>query len=234
MATVNLLATSEYVNGGWVQAGTATAYTSVQVVNSSDGYVSYFKVGNKASETQYDLIYEVDNTPADTGTINSVTQYGIMGRSTTGCGTFIFRHDIGGTTYNSGSAQNFPAAWNTLNSGAVTPGTGSWTKSVIDAARFGVRNRADGTDSGTRSGLVTYLYVTVDYNVAASGMEFVITYALPFLGVLSSLPTLRRVVQASLGSPTRLVRYGREELERVAEAIRAAQRGYAFLGLQGA
>lgn len=223
MATVNLFATSEYINGGWTKVG---ALGSVDTINSNDNATSYFSVANGPGSTQYDLGYEVDNMPSNTVSINSVSQTGVFGRSGTGPGTVRFRHDISGTLYNSGATgQTFPASWNTLTTGTFSPGTGSWTKSVIDAARFGVRNQADGAN--VRNGYVSYLYVTVDY--VPGGMFVILHSLLPFIGVMTLPSTVSGLVQYALGSPKRIIEYGRKELEDVQTELRAFQRGYAFM-----
>lgn len=216
MPVVNLAAIAgTFVTDYWEIIG---GLTPLNTINSDDGSTSYYR--NLDWNPNSYLLFSYQDLPGDVVSINSLTQYATLGRILNGSGVggvYRWIHRYGGIDYPVGSAA-FPPSWTSHNAAITFGGGGGWTIEKVNNSLFGIYYN-DATYLDSSYYLETYHKVSVDY--VASGM-FVITFIIPLLGIVSS--SFDRLMRQLLPR----VRYTREELERIRQDIRNAQRGYSF------
>lgn len=218
MPVVNLAATVLDTTNQWVKVG---SLTPVDTINSDDAGTSYYSVLDFYTLEGLQFYYQ--DLPADAVSVNSLTQYATLGRYLPGVGVggqYNWLHKYGGVDYFVGLA-NFPPSW-TQHSAVITfGGGGGWTVEKVNNSIFGIRYTDPSAYGayGDAAYLETYHMVSVDY--VASGM-FVVTFIIPLLGIISA--SFDKLMRQLLPR----VRYTREELERIRQDIRNAQRGYSF------
>jgi len=213
MPVVNLAATGLIVPDQWILAG---SYGYLDAINLDDGGTGYYY-----NEDWYEfskLLFSYQDLPGDAVGVNSLTQYATLGRSASGgVSSWNWTHRYSSVDYFVGSAA-FPPSWTSYNA-AITFGGGSgWTVEKVNNSLFGIRYQ-EAIDHDGRRYYISYHMVNVDY--IASGM-FVITFIIPFLGIIST--SFDRLMRQLLPQ----VRYTREELERIRQDIKNSQRGYSF------
>lgn len=209
MAILIALATASYELTDFTKVG---GLSDINTVNLDDAAAGYYTGNNDHVDAL--MLWDTTNLSGDAVSINSLYQGGKFGRSASGAGNFVFIHNIAGVTYNSVGVVNvpYPANWNEKLSATFDPGSGgSWTPSLYNGARFGIRGQGDGAAYGN----VTSLKVVIDY--VASGM-FTVTYALPFIGIIGIGQLMQRLMPR--------IKYDRLELERIGMDFRNSQRSY--------
>jgi len=211
MPTVDLAATLLVIYDQWTLQG---ALNNVDAINTNDGSTSYFDNVDWLFPSR--LLHSYQDLPNDAVVVNSLTQYATLGRSISG-GVSIrnWIHRYNDVDYLVGSTV-FPPAWTAESSVITFGGGGGWTVEKVNNSMFGIRYESAGLHDDIHY-LITYHKVIVDYT--ASGM-FAITFVIPLLGIISA--SFDRIMRQLLPH----VRYTREELEKIRQDIRNAQRGY--------